>query len=224
MQNNSTHIVIISLLTLITLNLFILDLKIFSPSNNIKISDITSIATPIPSPTINPSTSLGTGNQQLTINNYQCPLSCLTLIQQATESSRTGSSFQPTTYNSQPTTIREFYIPLGSGSTTKSDWDDITATETLIDPANYGRIKEAYFIASLRNPTQNGMVEAQLYNVTDKHIVWDSHVQMNGPVSQTITSNKITLDGGAKLYRVQLRSTLQFAALLENAKVRIVTE
>jgi len=217
MRDNSTYIVIIFLLTLITLNLFILDLKVFSPANNIQISDITSVVTPIPSPT--------THNLQLTTNNLSCPLSCLSAIQQATEGSRLGSFHLPNLTNSTNVpTHREFYIPLGSGSTTKSDWDDLTATETVIDPANYGNIKEAYFIASLRNPTQNGQVEARLYNVTDKHLVWDSHIQMNGPLAQTITSNKITLEGGSKLYRVQLKSTLSFQAYLDNAKIRIITE
>lgn len=218
MRDNTTHIVIIFLLTLITLNLFLLDLKVFSPANNIQISDITSVATPAPSPTINIRT-IERSNDSL------CPLSCISLIKQATEASGLGSS--NLTNLSSPTNIstqREFYIPLGSGSTTKSDWDNLTATETVINPANYGNIKEAYFIASLSNPTQNGAVEAQLYNVTDKHLVWDSHIRMDGPTKQTITSNKITLDTGSKLYRVQLRSTLQFAASLDNAKIRIITE
>ena len=215
MRDNSSHIVIIFLLTLITLNLFLLDLKVFAPENNIKISDITSVATPIPSSVTN--------NLQPTTNNYLCPNSCLSIIQQATSSASQGS-LQEVLLQKASGQSREFYIPLGSGSTTKSDWNDMTNTDTLIDPANYGTIKEAYFIASLGNPTQNGQVEAQLYNVTDKHLVWGSHVVMNGPSSQTITSDKITLDKGAKLYRAQLKSTLQYAASLDNAKIRIITQ
>ena len=216
MRDNSSHIVIIFLLTAITINLFILDLKVFSPANNIALSDITSIATP--NPTI-------TNNPQLTTNNLSCPNSCLGLIQQATNGGKLedkGSDLKGAK-GLTPTT-REFYIPLGNGTTTKSDWDDLIATETVIDPLNYGRIKEAYFIASLRNPTQNGQVEAQLYNVTDKHLVWGSQVVMNGPSQQTVTSDKITLYTGAKLYRVQLKSTLQFLSFLDNAKIRIITQ
>lgn len=217
MRDNSSHIVIIFLLTLITLNLFLLDLKVFSPENNIKISDITSVINPNPSPTTNPTTILS--------QNLVCPNTCLSAIQQATSSSRLGNNpLQEVPLQTASGQSREFYIPLGSGSTAKSDWEDITATETVIDPANYGNIKEAYFIASLRNPTQNGQVEAQLYNVTDKHLVWGSHVILNGPKEQTITSAKITLDNGAKLYRAQLKSTLSFQAYLDNAKIRILTE
>lgn len=215
MRDNSSHIVIIFLLTLITLNLFLLDLKVFAPENNIKISDISTIATPIPTVTNHP---------QLSTNNLSCPNSCLTLIQKATESNNLNSNLQLTTNNQQQVASREFYIPLGSGSTSKSEWTDIIGTDTVIDPGNYGNIKEAYFIASLSNPTQNGAVEAQLFNVTDKHLVWGSTVTMNGPSAQTITSGKITLDKGAKLYRVQLKSTLRYTASLDNAKIRIITQ
>lgn len=217
MRDNTSHIVIIFLLTLITFNLFILDLKVFTPSSAIQLSDITSVSTVNPTPTNNPNAILP--------QNLLCPNSCLTAIQQATESSRVGSNSQSTIANPQSTTItRESYIPLGSGSTSKSDWEDLTATETILNPANYGRIKEAYFIASLTNPTQNGQIEAQLYNVTDKHLVWGSLVIMNGPPSQTITSDKIVLDTGTKLYRVQLKSSLQFPSSLNNAKIRIISE
>lgn len=215
MRDNTSHLVIIFLLTLITLNLFILDLKVFSPSNTVQISDITTVATPIPSPTINPSTSLGASNPL-------CPIACLSLIQQATSPATLAS--QGDTLQKTGGGYREIYIPLGNGTTTKSSWDDITGTETLINPTNYGSVREVYFIASLSNPTQNGQVEAQLYNVTDKHMVWGSHMVMKGPASQTLTSGKIVLDNGAKLYRVQIKSTLQFAASLDNAKIRIITQ
>lgn len=215
MRDSSSHIVIIFLLTLITLNLFLLDLKVFSPSGSIQISDITTVATPNPSPTVNPFA--------IQTQNLICPNSCLSIIQQATSSASQGSS-QEVLLQTALRQPKEYYIPLGTGSTAKSDWDDQTSTETVIDPANYGHIREAYFIASFRNPTQNGQVEAQLYNVTDKHLVWESHVIMNGPSSQTITSDKITLDNGLKLYRLQLKSTMQFAATLDNAKLRIITD
>lgn len=223
-ENNSSHLIIIFLLTLITLNLFILDLKVFSPASSIKLSDISTAITI--QPTLYPSPTFTPGE---TSANPSCPNSCLSLIQQATKSSSLtiGSPPQeimPTSQTVRLPVSREFYIPLGNGSTTKSDWEDQTATETIIDPVNYGSIKEAYFIASLRNPTQNGQVEAQLFNVTDKHPAWGSHVIMNGPASQTITSGKITLDNGNKLYRVQLKSTLSCQVFLDNAKIRIITE
>lgn len=200
---------------IIAVNLFILDLKVFTPSP-IQLSDISTVNTS-PTPLISPISS--------NLSNLSCPASCLSAIQQATTAAGLDSNLlQGHALQTAAGQSRETYIPLGSGSTSKSNWEDITATETVIDPGNYGNIKEAVFLASLRNPTQNGQVEAQLYNVTDKHPVWGSHVILNGPKEQTITSGKITLDNGAKLYRVQLKSTMQFQAFLDNAKIRIIAE
>ena len=210
-----SHPLILFLLVFIALNLFIIDLKLFSPSTSVKLSDVAvSIPTLTPFPQSNPDTSI-------------CPASCTSLFSDLNAKIATLSSS-----NSKPLeilgntskSIKENFVPLGSGSTDKTDWDNLTATETIIDPGNYGTIKEAYFIVSLKNPTQNGQTDVQLYNVTDKHPVWGSHVVMNGPQSQTINSNSIQLDKGAKLYRVQLKSSLGYSVSVENAKIRIVSE
>lgn len=218
-DNSYTHLILIFLLTIVAANLFILDLKVFSPNSSVMFSEVSISATP-------PPTSIsGQNDARATF----CPQSCLSIIEVATQSSKVSvvAPSQPATGNVQPITSRvsrESYIPLGTGSTDKSSFADLTATETSIDPANYGTIKEAYFIASLKNPTRNGSVEAQLYNVTDKHPVWNSLVTMNGAESQTITSGKITLDTGNKLYRIQLKSTLNYTVSLDNAKLRIISE
>ncbi len=218
MQENPTpHLIMMGLIILIAINLFILDLKIFSGGSSLQFSDIAAVATPSPSTLLNfqPTTNLS------------CPASCISLINQASpsSSSNVGSPQESglTLYNNS-SSPHETYIPLGSGTTSKSDWDDMTATETVIDTANFGNIKEAYFIASLSNPTQNGQAEAQLFDVTDKHPVWDSNVVMNGPSSQTITSGKISLDNGNKLYRVQLKSSLSVPVSLTNGRIRIISE
>lgn len=200
MQDNFyTHLIIIILLTFISLNLLILDLKVFSPAGSVKLSDISTVATPLP--------SLPPSATPITV--FLSPTSSQKLFN------------QPVNRSTNP---REYYIPLGSGSTNKTNWEDLIATETYIDPTGYPNYKEAYFISSLRNPTQNGLLEAQLYNVTDKHPVWGSNVILNGPQSQTISSGKITLDTGSKLYRVQIKSSLSYLVYLDNAKIRIITE
>lgn len=209
MKSDSYHNIVITLfLILIAANLLLLDLKVFS-SPGVKLSDI---ATSAPTPSL------------AIISDNKCPASCVSLINNLGQSTPQAT---PTT--SPPSIIytqsqHEFYIPLGVGSTSKNDWDDITSTDTLIDTSNYGLIKEAYFIASLRNPTQNGQIDAQLYNVTDKHPVWNSQVSLNGPLSQTLTSRQITIDTGPKLYRVQIKSSLQATIYLDYAKIRLVTK
>ncbi len=212
-DNRSTHLVIVFLVVLSAINLFILDIFVFNQRFTVKVADV-SIVKP---------TASSTTSTDIT----QCPIGCLNAISDATKSSvnTDGTNQTVISNDSAPqSTPREYYIPLGSGSTNNNIFKDLTSTETVIDPGNYGTIKEAYFIASLSNPTRNGQVEAQLYNVTDNHPVWGSHIIMNGPASQTITSDKITLDNGNKLYRVQLKSTLSFDVTLDNAKVRILTK
>lgn len=215
-DNQSSHLVIVFLVVLSAINLFILDIFVFNKSFTVRVSDV-SIVKPSSVPTSY------TDNQD-----SQCPVSCLNIINEATKSSSAvGSTDQTTVMEGSFVGVsapREYYIPLGSGSTGNNTFKDLTATETVIDPGNYPTIKEAYFIASLSNPTRNGQVEAQLFNATDNHPVWGSHIIMNGPVSQTITSNKITLDRGSKLYRVQLKSSLSFDVSLDNAKIRIISD
>lgn len=225
-DNSYTHLILIFLLTIIAANLFILDIKVFSPNSAIMLSQVSISATPVP-------TSVSV--QKDSTFSF-CPQSCLSIIKQATNSgnlSRGGgihdsaNAYSSQAASGQPITSRasrESYIPLGTGSTDKSSFTDLTGTETVIDPANYGTVKEAYFIASLKNPTRNGSVEAQLYNVTDKHPVWGSTVTMSGTESQTISSGKITIDTGSKLYRVQLKSTLNYTVSLDNSKIRIISE
>lgn len=217
-ENSAINLIIFILLLLVTVNLFILDLKVFSPNFPIQMADISTTAAPTgPRPT----------SPESSTNNSFCPSDCLSMIQQATKSGATAIGSPQEQITSSPPPVsnpKEYYIPLGSGSTQKNSWDNITATETTIDFSSYGNVKEAYFIASLRNPTLNGSVEAQLYNVTDKHTVWGSPVTMNGPAEQTITSGKLSIDNGNKLYRVQLKSGLSAPAYLDNARIRILAE
>ncbi len=117
---------------------------------------------------------------------------------------------------------KEYYISLGSGTTKSNAWQDISGAEVAIDTANYPAIKSVTFEVFLAIPTANGKVYAKLYNVTDKHDVWFSEVSSEGP---TLTKKEasVTLESGAKTYRVMGLSTLKYDANIENARLRIVT-
>ncbi len=214
-ESRLPHFLIPSLIFLIVINLFIIDLKLFMATSPLTLSN---------NKMVTPSAKITTDEI------LSCPNSCLLTIREATQNMafRIGiaeaDQYKEINLKTTSGNPREYYIPLGSGTTSKSDWDNITATETIINPASYGTIKEAYFVASLRNPTQNGQTEARLFNVTDNYPLWGTHVVMNGPLSQTINSDKITLPSGNKLYRVQLKSTMSYPVYLDNAKIRIITE
>lgn len=118
---------------------------------------------------------------------------------------------------------KEFFIPMGTGSTTKSDWEDVAGSDVYVDTANFVGIKTVYFEVSMHIPTKNGTVYARLYNVTDKHPVWYSDVSTDQDTS-TFVSSKIALDTGNKQYRVQLKTTLQYSSILDNARIKILTQ
>lgn len=157
-----------------------------------------------------------------------CSTSCKALIDQAI-----GEKNQVITPGTLPPAVvtaviqqpinREFYIPLGIGTTKNADYEEITGAEAYINRDSYPGITKVTFEVFLRNPTGNGRVYAKLYNVTDKHDVWYSEVFIEGN-GVTRKEMNITLEPGNKLYRVMLKSTLRYDAYVDAARIKIVTQ
>ncbi|MBI4062459.1 hypothetical protein HY410_00900 [Candidatus Gottesmanbacteria bacterium] len=153
-----------------------------------------------------------------------CDLNCRDAISADIISRLTTPSpvvVQRTVATSQP--AKEYYIPLGSGSTRSNEYVALEGAEAYIDTSLYGTIKSVTFEVFLRNPTGNGRTYAKLFNVTDKHDVWFSEVNFEGGglVKKEAT---ITLEPGNKLYRVYLKSTLAYDVYADNARIHIVTQ
>jgi hypothetical protein len=117
--------------------------------------------------------------------------------------------------------VREFYIPLGTGSTNSQEWVDLPGVEANVAPSNYGSIKEMYFEASLRIPNGTGRAYARLKNVTDNTSLIESEVFREGSSTGLISSGKIPIPQATKLYRVQVKSTLGTEMKLDNARIKI---
>lgn len=111
---------------------------------------------------------------------------------------------------------------MGSGETIKNEWEDVAGTDVYVNTANFASIKETYFEVSMHIPTKNGLMSARLYNVTDKHPVWYSDVWTDQDKS-TFLAAKISLDSGNKLYRVQVKTSLEYQSLLDSARIKIIT-
>jgi len=237
-RNNGLTSMMLFMLILVIVNLCVLDFKLFRP-DTVKLSDVATQQNLSLTPTVSSSLSKSSTSvprvQSLSeslagsANSYTCPVTCLDTIREATRSlaltnPAIGSPINPTqtVQNNPPAVLRESYVPMGGGSTQKNSWTDLMSSDTTIDARLYGTIQEAYFMAQLNNPTQNGIIEAQLYNVTDNNLVWNSTLTMSGPASQSLTSGKITLPAGMKLYRIRLRSGLESPASIENARIRIL--
>lgn len=201
---------VIFFIFLILLNLIYIDILTFKGPK----SDIIPTTPPIQKP--------------IQKENDVCPQSCVSQIYEAT------SSYKPTSQPSATTTsktvdvstskVKEFFVPFGSGSNSSSDWQDVLALQSYIDSANYGDLKSVTFEASVHVPTGNQTASVRLFNATDKHPVWSSEVLFNGGgTPQFLISKPITLDQGNKLYQVQMKTQLQFQAILDQARVRITT-
>jgi hypothetical protein len=122
------------------------------------------------------------------------------------------------------TSVKEVFIPFGSGSTKATDWEDIPGMNAMINSNNYTTIKSVTFEISLRIPTANGLVYARLYNVTDKHPVWFSELSSEGPTSMLKKSPNIALDSGDKLYQVQMKNSMQTQSIADSARIKIVLQ
>lgn len=120
--------------------------------------------------------------------------------------------------------VKEYFVPLGSGSSTASDWTDVPGVVTSLDFGQYQHIKDVHFEASIYVPTANESVSVRLYNVTDKHPVWYSEITMSGGSSAYLTSPAISYDSGTKLYQVQMKTQLQAQANLVQSKIHVTIQ
>jgi hypothetical protein len=162
-----------------------------------------------------------------------CPQSCVSQIQQAISSAKPSATVSPTPISannaSSQTTVssqtKEYYVPFGSGSGTSSDWQDVPGLQASIDSSSYGSIKSVVFEASLHIPNGNQTASVRLFNSTDGHPVWNSEVDFNGNVNSVLlVSPNVSLDSGNKLYKVQIKTQLQFQAVLDQSRLHITTQ
>ncbi len=167
----------------------------------------------LPSPTLS-----------LETNPLSCPQDCLEIIYQATLSGEKPLPTATSRVFSPGTQVKEFYVPLGTGSTTATVWTDIPGAEAYINPANYGKIKSLTFEASLRVPSGSGRVYARLYNVNDKLGIFESEISGEGISGQRVESSKLNFSSGNKLYRVQLKTTMGVEGDLDIGRVKIIIE
>jgi len=193
---------------LLWLNVLFLNYKLLTGEKKEETASTTAETSPVVSP-------LPFSSEE---NQEVCPEACLKVIADTT--GQITSSPSATTFPSS--TVKEVYIPLGTGSTKSQDWEAINGAEAVIDLANYPQIKSIIFEASMRIPTANGRVYAKLYNVTEQHDVWYSEVSSEGPVSKREESKEISLASDRKLYRVMMKSTMGYEALLDSARIKII--
>lgn len=155
---------------------------------------------------------------------FACPQTCVSLIKSATRSSALRSSpvTVPTSTTVTTTTTKgEYFVPFGSGSTTKlNSWEDINTAQATLDTGNYSSIKAFYFEAILR--TDSGEVKARLYDTSTPFTYAGEELKSTSNTGQLL-SVAVPLRFGAKTYKVQLYSTVA-TGHLEQARIKIVTQ
>lgn len=220
-MGNKITIVFATLLVLLLLNVGLLNYMIFSTKRTAAVDSIPAYNVVNVASDSARKESSGSG-----ITDSCSPYSCVDLIRSATASS--GSKGVPavkkTSTSSQGAPANEYYIAFGSGETMSDQYEDIPGVAVYIDTTKYHSIRGVTFEASLRIPTANGTVYAQLFNATDGHPVWFSEVSTQANNSQLVISAPITLDSGNKLYKVQMKTTLKYQSILDQARVHIITQ
>lgn len=163
--------------------------------------------------------SPSTKNSTSTVLMTPTPTDVLSISPSPTSSQTTAN---PTTIINQTIGAKEIFIPVGQGQVTATDWTNIPGAVVYIDSTKYTNVKQVVFEASLQSPN-NQIISVRLYNMTDNHPVWYSEMSTNG-TSQFLTSQPIQLDNGNKLYQVQMKSQLQYAAIVDQARIHITLE
>jgi hypothetical protein len=188
-------------------NLFIIDVALFWSSSKTYVKPLTT-------------TSL-TSKEATKSSTDTCSTACKEEIVKAVANSSLKQT--PTTQTTITTSVKENFIPMGSGSSTANNWEDVPGAQAYIDSTAYASIKTVTFEESLYTPTANQTAYARLYNVSDKHPVWNSDVRIDGGDPKLLISSPIKLDEGSKLYVVQMKTQLQARTNLENARIHITT-
>ena len=125
----------------------------------------------------------------------------------------------------QASQVKEYYVPFGSGSGSSSDWQNVPGLQASVDSSAYTGIKSVVFEASLHIPTGNETASVRLYDVTQNHPVWNSEIDFNGNTNSVfLASPSISLDAGNNVYAVQLKTQLQYNAVLDQSRIHITTQ
>ncbi|MCL5069288.1 MAG: hypothetical protein M1308_00050 [Actinobacteria bacterium] len=164
--------------------------------------------------------------KQSSTDNDKCQTNCSPQNNLATYSSellKPTITITPTkpTQTLTNSSVKEFFIPFGSGSNSTDDWADVSGLQVYVDSLQYSQIKKIVFEASVHIPTGNEKAYVRLFNKTDQHPVWFSEVSMEGGAPQLLISNPITLDSGNKLYQVQMKTSLKYQAILDQSRIHI---
>lgn len=161
---------------------------------------------------------------------FSCPQSCLDKINEATASLRPAAQTEATptvktVVVTQPTVqLREFYVTFGGGSGQGNDWQNIDTSKTVVDLSKLGKIKYIVFEIVGRMVDDNMSATVRLFNVNDKRVVEGSEISFGKLSCHLTSSSQFVLDLAIKTYQIQIKTTANAIAYVDQARLRIVAE
>ncbi|MDE2026429.1 MAG: hypothetical protein KGJ07_08120 [Patescibacteria group bacterium] len=143
-----------------------------------------------------------------------------------TPTSVTAAPVVQTRYVTTQPTVKEYYVPFGTGQGSSPDWQNVAGAQAYIDSSNYPNIKQVVFEVTAHVPSATQDVAVRLFDETDQHPVWYSDVSFSGlgNTPQLLTSQPLTLDSGNKLYTVQMKTQLQATTTLDQTRIHITLQ
>lgn len=121
-------------------------------------------------------------------------------------------------------TLKESYIPLGTGQSAATEWTDIPGVEAYVVPANLGTLTSVYFEVSIRVPTGNGAAYARLLNVTDNVGLFESELSYSGTTGKLLSSGPLPVPTHTTLYRLQLKSSIGATVVADQSRLKLYTK
>lgn len=157
-----------------------------------------------------------------------CPVACVDTIKAATSSLKlTPTIIVPTTAPAAQTTTttggsNEYFVPFGSASfASQGSYGNVPGMQAYVNMSQYNSVASVVFEVSVGG---SGIVQVQLYDVTDGYIVPGSTVSMPGGTPVLVISSNLTMPTGNKLYQVQIQTQLNSPATINSARLHITTK
>lgn len=116
--------------------------------------------------------------------------------------------------------IREYFVPLGSGNTSNTEWADVPSAQATINSDRYGEIVSIYFEASLS--AINGTIEARLLDKTTSEVIHESNISHNTSEYVWRSSKPFSAGPGGKTYIVQMKSSTGEVVEMSQARLKVL--
>jgi hypothetical protein len=213
---NLFHPVVVALMVLVVGNVIFLNFKILNSGNGDLANRLGRLEKKIDSLAIGGGGREETGASLSTPAESAAPASVSESMSVSTASPLPEPTPVPT-----GASLQTVYVTLGSASSNSQSWVDTSAQITL-DVGEYGVVKQAQLIASLR--ADSGIIWARLVRGDTGFYLYDSEISNNTPNSTVKTSGNISLPLGTVQYIVQMRTQLPQAGAVENARLKLLVQ